>query len=122
MLPQNLRTNIHEIDYEHNELFVFLEGFKRYCFVAESIPQSKRDTLLQMLATHFETEESFAKTAGIEFSHHERAHINMLDVVLKSLNQMSVNNSDLYSLIRYINYWFEKHILTFDLSLAKNVT
>jgi hemerythrin-like metal-binding protein len=122
MLPQNLRTNIHEIDYEHNELFVFLEGFKRYCFASDPLPQAKRDALLQMLASHFETEDNFAKNADIEFSHHERAHINMLDVVLKSLNQMSTKNSDLYGLIRYINYWFEKHILMFDLSLAQNIT
>lgn len=122
MLPQNLLTNISVVDSEHNELFVFLEGFKEYCFGAQDIPQSKRDTLYQMLVSHFETESQLAHAAGVDFSYHETAHLKVLDVVSKTLNQMSSNNSDLYSLIRYIGYWFEQHILDFDLRFALNVT
>ena len=122
MLPQNLLTNIGVVDSEHNELFVFLEGFKEYCFEAQDIPQSKRDILYQMLVSHFETESQLAHTAGVDFSYHEAAHLKVLDIVSRTLNQMSSNNSDLYSLIRYIGYWFEKHILDFDLRFALNIT
>jgi len=121
MLPNNLFTHIPEIDFEHNELFEFLEGFKEYCFDLSPIPQLKRDALYVMLTTHFETEASMAEKAGGDFKGHETAHINMLEVVSKTLNQMSSKNSDLYSLIRYINYWFEKHILSYDLTLAKTI-
>ncbi len=121
MLPLSLYTNVHEIDLEHNELFEFLEGFKEYCFDSIPMPQLKRDALQQMLESHFETEAHLAKTAGIDFSHHEAVHINMLDVVLKTLNQMASKNSDLYSLIRYIDYWFEKHILNYDIQFARNI-
>ena len=121
MLPLSLRTNVHEIDLEHNELFEFLESFKEYCFDSNPIPQLKRDALHQMLESHFETEAHMAKLANIDFSFHETAHVNMLDMVMRSLNQMSSKNSDLYSLIRYIGYWFEKHILNYDIQLAHNI-
>ena len=121
MLPLNLHTNVHEIDLEHNELFAFLEGFKEYCFDSLPMPHLKRDALHQLLSNHFKTEAHLAKVAGIDFSNHEAAHVNMLDVVLKTLNQMSSKNSDLYSLIRYISYWFEKHILSYDIQLARNI-
>ena len=121
MLPLSLHTNIHEMDLEHNELFTFLESFKEYCFDSIPMPQLKRDALHQMLSSHFETEAYLAQAAGVDFSHHEEAHVNMVGVVLKTLNQMSSKNSDLYSLIRYIGYWFEKHILSFDIQLARNI-
>jgi len=44
-----------------------------------------------------------------------------LDMVFRTLNQMTTKNSDLYSLIRYIGYWFEKHILDYDIQLARNI-
>lgn len=121
MLPLSLHTHVHEIDTEHNELFEFLESFKEYCFDSTPMPQLKRDALHQMLESHFETEAHLAEKAGLNFSYHEAAHDNMLDMVMRSLNQMSSKNSDLYSLIRYIGYWFEKHILDYDIQLARNI-
>ena len=119
MLPQNLQVNIPEIDVEHDELFVFLEGFKEYCFEQSPIPQEKRTALYRLLVSHFKTEERLAASASIDFSGHEDAHEKMLETVSQTLGQMASNNSDLYSLIRYISYWFEIHILRYDLTLAK---
>ena len=119
MLPQNLQVNIPEIDVEHDELFVFLEGFKEYCFEHSPIPQEKRNALYRLLVSHFKTEEHLATSASIDFSGHEDAHEKMLETVSQTLGQMASNNSDLYSLIRYISYWFEIHILRYDLTLAK---
>ena len=119
MLPQNLRVNISEIDTEHDELFAFLESFKAYCFENSPMPQEKRNALYGLLVSHFKTEERLAAAASIDFSGHEDAHAKMLETVSQTLNQMASNNSDLYSLIRYIGYWFEIHILRYDLTLAK---
>ena len=119
MLPQSLRVNIPEIDLEHDALFSFLEGFKEYCFDQSPMPQDRRNALYQLLVSHFETEERLAVAASIDFSGHEEAHEKMLETVSQTLNQMASNNSDLYSLIRYIGYWFEIHILRYDLTLAK---
>jgi hemerythrin len=69
--------------------------------------------------SHFKTEERLATSASIDFSGHEDAHEKMLETVSQTLGQMASNNSDLYSLIRYISYWFEIHILRYDLILAK---
>ena len=122
MLPQNLQVNIPEIDVEHDELFVFLEGFKEYCFEHSPIPQEKRNALYRLLVSHFKTEERLAISAGVDFSGHEDAHEKMLETVSQALSQMASNNGDLYSLIRYIGYWFEIHILRYDLTLAKCLT
>ena len=122
MLPQNLRVNIPEIDVEHNELFAFLEGFKEYCFERSPIPQEKRNALYGLLVNHFKTEERLAISASIDFSGHEDAHEKMLETVSQALGQMASNNSDLYSLIRYIGYWFEIHILRYDLILANDLS
>ncbi len=122
MLPQNLQVNIPEMDAEHNELFAFLEGFKEYCFERSPIPQEKRTALYELLVSHFETEERLAVSASVDFSSHEDAHEKMLETVSQSLGQMASNNSDLYSLIRYIGYWFEIHILRYDLILAKDLS
>ncbi|MBU3615244.1 hypothetical protein ICN46_10070 [Polynucleobacter sp. Latsch14-2] len=119
MLPQALRVNIPEIDHEHNELFAFLEGFKEYCFDRSPMPEDRRNALYELLVSHFKTEERLAIAVSMDFSGHEEAHENMLDTVSQTLNQMASNNSDLYSLIRYIGYWFEMHILRYDLTLAK---
>ena len=122
MLPQNLQVNIPEMDAEHNELFAFLEGFKEYCFERSPIPQEKRNALYGLLVNHFKTEERLAISASIDFSGHEDAHEKMLETVSQALGQMASNNSDLYSLIRYIGYWFEIHILRYDLILAKDLS
>ena len=122
MLPHNLQVNIPEIDVEHDELFVFLEGFKEYCFERSPIPQEKRIALYGLLVSHFKTEERLAVSASVDFSAHEDAHEKMLETVSQTLGQMASNNSDLYSLIRYIGYWFESHILRYDLTLAKSLS
>ena len=121
MLPKNLWVNIPAIDGEHDELFAFLEGFKGYCFDVSPMPQEKRDELHAILVNHFETEERLATEAGINFLDHAEAHEKMLATISQTLTQMGSNNSDLYSLIRYIGYWFEIHILSYDISLAKSL-
>ncbi len=122
MLPQNLQVNIPEIDIEHDHLFAFLESFKEYCFDRSPIPEEKRSALYGLLVSHFKTEERLAISAGVDFSGHEDAHEKMLETVSQALSQMASNNGDLYSLIRYIGYWFEIHILRYDLTLAKCLT
>ena len=121
MLPKNLRVDVTVIDDEHNELFALLEGFKGYCFDVSPMPQEKRDELYAILVSHFETEERLAKEAGIHFLDHAEAHEKMLETISQTINQMASNNSDLYSLIRYIGYWFEIHILSYDIALAKGL-
>ena len=119
MLSQSLRVNIPEIDLEHDELFAFLEGFKEYCFDQSPMPQDRRNARYLLLVSHFKMEERLAIAARVDFSGHEEVHEKMLETVSQTLNQMASNNSDLYSLIRYIGYWFEIHILRYDLTLAK---
>ena len=109
------------IDGEHDELFAFLEGFKVYCFDISPMPQDRRRELFGILQRHFETEERLATEAGINFLDHADAHETMLETIAQTLNQMGSNNSDLYSLIRYIGYWFEIHILNYDITLARSL-
>jgi len=119
MLPLNLQVNLPEIDFEHDTLFAFLESFKEYCFDQSPIPQDKRNALYGLLVEHFKTEELLAAAVSFDFSGHEVAHEKMLETVSQALSQMASNNSDLYSLIRYVGYWFEIHILRYDLTLAQ---
>jgi len=45
----------------------------------------------------------------------------MLKIVFHTLNQLSSNNGDIYTLIRYISYWFERHILEYDIQIAQGL-
>lgn len=121
MLPVNLRVNIPEIDFEHDELFYLLEGFKEDCFSESAMSRDKRDALYRLLESHFKTEKRLAKVAGVHFAEHELAHEKMLESVSQALHQIQSNNSDIYSIVRYIGYWFEMHILHYDIVLAKKI-
>jgi hemerythrin len=70
------------------------------------------------LRKHFVTEAHYAGEAGIDFAAHTLRHQTMLEQVAKSLHEASSEDADVYGVLRYVEYWFERHIAHEDRRLA----
>jgi len=121
MLPKSLMVNVPAMDIEHHELFMYLEEFKESCFDSAHITLEKRDVLYGLLLKNCQTEKVLAQSVNFDFTSHALAHAQMLKIVFHTLNQLSSNNGDIYTLIRYISYWFERHILEYDIQIAQGL-
>ena len=68
-------------------------------------------------------EEIRAKFARdeFEFSKHAKAHHDNLYILSKALNEVRRGASDVYSFLRYLEYWFERHILEEDKSFGTHL-
>ena len=67
---------------------------------------------------HFSTEAHYAAEAGIDFTAHTIRHQTMLEQVTKALKGASAANADVFGVLRYVEYWFERHIANEDQELA----
>src|SRR6185369_958764 len=74
--------------------------------------------LLEILRTHCATEEALAREAGLEFSSHAAKHQQMLKGIAKTLDEVGEGHTDAFSLIRYLEYWFERHIREEDIGFG----
>ncbi|UCV01827.1 bacteriohemerythrin [Dechloromonas denitrificans] len=117
-LPDSLVVNVPEIDEQHAELFARLASLKSLCIEANCLPSDQAEALLEALRIHCSTEEAFAERAGLDFTVHANKHRTMLKGIEKTLAQVRQERMDIYSLIRYIEYWFERHIREEDIDLG----
>ena len=120
-LPSTLIVNIQAMDDQHAALFSSLAALKMLCIERNELPVSESDALLAALRIHCETEESLAVSAGLNFTDHGKKHEKMLSAISKALNEVSAGRMDVYSVLRYIEYWFERHIREEDLNLGRNL-
>lgn len=117
-LPLSLHIGIEEIDAQHAALFGHLVRLKRLCLNINRLPANEADALLARLRNHFATEANYAAEAGIDFAAHTARHQTMLEQVGKTLKVASSANADVYGVLRYVEYWFERHIAHDDRELA----
>lgn len=117
-LPDSLVINVPEIDEQHAELFAGLARLKSLCIEANCLPSDQAEALLETLRIHCSTEEAFAERAGLDFTVHAAKHRAMLKGIEKTLAQVRQERMDIYSLLRYIEYWFERHIREEDIELG----
>lgn len=120
-LPDALMVNVPAIDQQHAELFARLAHLKTVCIEANCLPSTEADALIEALNVHYATEESFAKQASLDFSIHAEKHSRMLNGIVKTLNQARDGHMDIFSLIRYVEYWFERHITEEDKHLGQQL-
>lgn len=116
-LPLSLQIGIHEIDAQHEALFARLVALKRLCLKNSFLPAADAADLLATLRTHFATEEELAAQAKIDFSRHASQHQQMFGDVSKALNDAVAGQADIFGVLRYIEYWFERHIAQEDRQL-----
>ncbi|RIX48996.1 MAG: hemerythrin [Rhodocyclales bacterium GT-UBC] len=118
-LPTALHIGIAEIDAQHASLFRHLAQLKALLIDDPALPVSHIEALLDELRVHFATEQHFAESRGFDFSHHAERHREMLAAVTKALGDVLNGQSDIFGVLRYVEYWFERHIAQEDRMLAQ---
>lgn len=114
LLPEALVIDLPEVDAQHEEIFTRIESLKVACFEGNDPGIEMFDELLAFLGHHFATEERIAQESGLEFSLHAKTHRDSLYMLNKVLNEVRRGVCDVHSFLRYVEYWFERHILERD--------
>lgn len=120
-LPSALVIDVPEIDEQHAHLFEQLEEFKASCIEHNAYQADEAEALFATLTTHCQTEERLARQAGLDFRRHGEKHRVMLRGIRKMIDDMENPGADVFSLIRYVDYWFERHIQEEDRNLGVNL-
>lgn len=117
-LPTELLIGVPEIDAEHEALFARLASLKAFCLENKQLPMAQADGLLTAMREHYLTEERLASGKMMDFSEHARQHQVVLLAVTKTLNEVVEGRANVFSLLRYLEYWFERHIAEEDMLLG----
>jgi len=120
-LPEALFIDIPMIDDQHAGLFRQLAELKALCVEKNELPGKEAERLYSLLREHCATEEHLAHEAELNFRDHATKHQQMLDSVAKALTEVSEERMDVFSMIRYLEYWFERHIREEDKNLGLNL-
>lgn len=118
-LPPSLHIGVATIDAQHANLFRRLIWLKRQCLQNNCLSADDAESLLAYLREHFATEARFAVEGKVDFSQHARRHQEMLNHVSRALHSAVAGQADVFSVLRYIEYWFERHIVQEDISLGR---
>jgi len=117
-LPGALRIGVPEIDAQHDMLFGRLVVMKERCLQDNALALGDVEDLLEALHVHYATEEKLAHQIDVDFAEHHVRHEEMLLRVGKALKEAAEGKSDAFGTLRYIEYWFERHIVQDDMALG----
>lgn len=120
-LPAALAVGVSEMDADHERLFGRLEALKAACLGSDALPLPQAESLYQTLQAHCALEEGLAMAAGVDFADHREKHRKMLLSIRRMLDEVEAGRADVFSLLRYIDYWFERHIVDADQGLANSL-
>ncbi len=120
-LPTTLVVDVHEIDQQHANLFEQLTALKSACVEHNAYMPQEAEALFLTLVEHCQTEERLAQAAGLDFRRHGEKHRAMLHGIRKRLDDMERPEADVFGLIRYVEYWFERHITEEDKGLGESL-
>lgn len=121
LLPEQLILGIPEVDVQHDSIFCRIENLKFLCLETNALCPSGMAGLLAYLDEHFRTEERIARMAGIDFAKHAGQHTKTLLVLSGWSQQVLSGRYDLFSFLRYLEVWFERHIREEDTPFARQV-
>lgn len=122
ILPDRLLLSVPEIDDQHRALFAQLDEIKAACVEKNHLPAAMSEQLLQALREHFCTEERLAELAGCDFAEHAQSHEEILVAIKKGLADACNGTKDVFGVLRFLEYWFERHITEKDIALGRNLT
>lgn len=120
-LPDALVIGIPQIDEQHAGLFRRLVALKIACIEANDLSSDEADGLLDALREHCATEERLASEAGLDFASHTATHRKMLGEIARTLAHVRAGKTDAFSIIKYLGYWFERHIREEDKVFGRNL-
>lgn len=118
-LPVELLIGVPRIDLQHAGLFRKLAMIKEICLRDSVLPGAEAEALQRSLSDHYATEEEVAREIGIDFSVHAEKHRNMLQLIGRALDEVLAGKADVFGTLRYIEYWFERHIAQDDMCLGE---
>jgi len=120
-LPTGLLLGIEQIDLQHAELFHRMLLLKESFLNEGRLLPAEADGIVQALREHYATEERLAEEVGMDFTEHAAGHRNMLQMIGKALSDGVEGRADVSGTLRYIEYWFERHIAQDDRLLGERV-
>ena len=121
LLPESLMLGIPHIDAQHEGIFYRIEALKDACVENGTLPDDMADELLDFLRIHFASEEDCAREAGVDFVEHGHVHAATLDTLAQSVDRVRSGRADVFSLLRYLEIWFERHIVNEDLPFGRMI-
>ena len=121
LLPELLILGVPHVDAQHESIFCCIENLKFQCIESNELPLSLVNALLDDLREHFHTEEVIAHSARIDFAEHADMHRRALDKLNEWSDHVISGEQDIYSFLRYLEIWFERHIREEDLPFAKQL-
>jgi hemerythrin len=121
LLPEALMLGIAHIDAQHEGIFYRLEALKDACVETGKLPDDMADELLDYLRIHFDSEEDCAREAGVDFAEHASIHTATLATIGRSVDHVRDGRANVFSLLRYLEAWFERHIVDEDQPLARMI-
>ncbi len=110
LLPEFLLLGIPHVDAQHEGVFYRLEHVKLAALATNSLPHPLVNDLLVYLEAHFRTEAALAESAGLDFSEHAASHRQTLSVLNRWIGKVQTGELDIFSFLRYLEIWFERHI------------
>ena len=121
LLPDVLVIDLPEVDAQHEEIFGRIEALKSACIESGDVPIEELESLSTCFVEHFATEERIAEQAGLDFSEHIKIHRMNLRVFRRAIEELRSGVRDGYSFMRYMELWFERHILEYDQPFAASL-
>lgn len=118
LLPELLILGIPEVDAQHEGIFYRIENLKFLCLDSNALPQSTVEELLAYLNEHFRTEERIAEATHLDFAEHAGKHAETLTTLTGWAKVVLDGQRDVFSFLRYLEIWFERHIREEDQPFA----
>ncbi|HJV91878.1 MAG TPA: hemerythrin family protein [Azonexus sp.] len=118
LLPELLILGIPEVDAQHEGIFYRIENLKFLCLEQNELPQAVVVDLLDYLREHFETEERIAAATRLDFAEHAGKHAETLTTLTGWATVVFSGQRDVFSFLRYLEIWFERHIREEDQPFA----
>lgn len=119
-LTRELITGFPAVDDQHEALFAGLVKMKQVYAECACLPAAEADHYLALMREHYRIEEALAASAGVDFTAHARQHELVLRAVTKTMHEVVQGRASVPGLLRYLEYWFERHIAHEDLDLAES--
>lgn len=118
LLPEVLVLGIPDVDAQHEGIFYRIENLKFLCLGSNALPQASVEDLLAYLREHFLTEERIAEAARLDFAEHAEKHRKTLAALTGWAKVVLEGQRDVFSFLRYLEIWFERHIREEDQPFA----
>ncbi|PKO87125.1 MAG: hemerythrin [Betaproteobacteria bacterium HGW-Betaproteobacteria-12] len=118
LLPELLVLDIPEVDAQHEAIFYRIENLKFHCIEQNDLPEAVVGDLLDYLSEHFATEERIAAARQLDFTDHARMHRETLTTLRGWVRVVLSGQRDVFSFLRYLEIWFERHIREEDQPFA----